>query len=82
MVAGVVGVILDSTYALASYLATHNALRRERERRDELKRLRLLGLPPFRALIPRHPDKCACCGSREFKSHHEQQVCAYCRSVA
>jgi hypothetical protein len=27
-------------------------------------------------------DKCDGCGSREFKRHHGQSVCVYCRSTA
>lgn len=30
---------------------------------------------------PKHPGKCAGCGSREFKEHGGQMVCAYCRST-
>lgn len=29
-----------------------------------------------------HPSKCESCGSREFKEHHGETICSYCRSGA
>jgi hypothetical protein len=34
------------------------------------------------SFVPVRPNKCESCGSREFKQHHGQTVCAYCRSGA
>lgn len=37
----------------------------------------------FAALVSRPlRDKCASCGSREFREHHGQSVCTYCRGTA
>lgn len=27
------------------------------------------------------PKKCVCCGSNEFRKHHEKLICSYCRSA-
>lgn len=41
----------------------------------------LQSLMPRRASLVR-PGKCDSCGSREFREHHGQTVCSYCRSTA
>lgn len=38
--------------------------------------------PTWTPPAPTLPTKCASCGSREFKEHGGQTVCAYCRSGA
>jgi hypothetical protein len=80
--------------AMALPLAALKELRRQRVKaqHDSLSRLLAGDLSSFKGspdylgvtLTPLgvRKGKCESCGSREFKQHHGQTVCAYCRSGA
>lgn len=66
------------------YLTAHGAAQQQSAYMQQVAHQQhLIGLASLSRLGARaRRDKCASCGSREFRDHHGQTVCAYCRSVA
>lgn len=58
------------------------ALAAQRQRRQQFDTYRDQLTVLAYAEPKRAPQKCESCGSREFRDHHGQTVCAYCRGGA
>lgn len=74
------GYVIAAVGAMASD-ARDRAINEQRRQFDHYQRAMAPYCDAKRTPAKRHA-KCESCGSREFREHHGQTVCAYCRSGA
>lgn len=68
--------------AICSLISSELQLKQIRLQRKHEQLTGMYMLELGKALSTPRRSKCASCGSREFKEHHGETVCSYCRCEA